>query len=93
MPVAARRLESGTIWVDTAASGEAGRTVICARASSHDQRDDLDRHVARLTEWATSNGGVVGDVVTRSGPDWTGSGEIAENSVRPVCFGSRCGTS
>jgi putative resolvase len=31
----------------------AGRTVVYARVSSHGQRDDLDRQVARMTQWAT----------------------------------------
>ena len=62
MPVPARRLESGTIWVDAPDAGESGRTVVYARVSSHDQRQDLDRQVARLADWATSNGHVVGEV-------------------------------
>ncbi|SON63770.1 hypothetical protein MSIMFI_05301 [Mycobacterium simulans] len=68
MPVLARRLESGTIWVDAAAAGETGRTVVYARVSSHDQCQDLDRQVARLADWATSNGQVIGEVVTEVGP-------------------------
>lgn len=67
MPVPARRLESGTIWVDTPDGGVVGRTVVYARVSSHDQRADLDRQVARLAEWATSNGHVVGEVVAEVG--------------------------
>ena len=72
MPVPARRLESGTIWVDTPDGGEVGRTVVYARVSSHDQRADLDRQVARLTEWATVNGHVVGEVVTEVGSGLNG---------------------
>ena len=58
MGVPARRLASGTIWVDTAAKDNdtAGRAVLYARVSSHDQCADLDCQVARLTQWATSNG-------------------------------------
>ncbi|GAS88962.1 resolvase [Mycolicibacterium brisbanense] len=33
MPVPARRLESGTIWVDAPESGESGRRVVYARVS------------------------------------------------------------
>jgi putative resolvase len=40
--------------------------------SSHDQRHDLDRQVARLTEWATTNGHVVGEVVTGVGSGLNG---------------------
>ena len=67
MPVPARRLESGTIWVDAAPADECGRVVVYARVSSHDQRHDLDRQVARLTGWATANGYAVGEVVTEVG--------------------------
>ena len=72
MPVAARRLESGTIWVDVAETSAAGRVVIYARVSSHDQRGDLDRQVACLTQWATSNGHVVGEVVCEVGSGLNG---------------------
>lgn len=67
MPVPARRLESGTIWVDVADMSAAGRTVVYARVSSHDQRADLERQVARLTQWATASGYVVGEVVCEVG--------------------------
>lgn len=67
MPAPARRLESGTIWVDAVPAGESGRVVVYARVSSHDQRHDLDRQVARLTEWATASGHAVGEVVTEVG--------------------------
>ena len=72
MPVPARRLESGSIWVDVAPSASAGRVVVYARASSHDQRADLDRHVTRLTEWPTSNGHKVTEVVTEVAPGLNG---------------------
>lgn len=72
MPVPARRLESGTIWVDAPETEEAGRTVVYARVSSHDQRAELDRQVARLTEWAASNGHVIGEVVTEVGSGLNG---------------------
>ena len=67
MPAPARRLESGTIWVDAVPAGESGRVVVYARVSSHDQRHDLERQVARLTEWATASGHAVGEVVTEVG--------------------------
>lgn len=48
------------------------RTVIYARVSSVDQKSvdqesDLDRQVARVTTWATSNGYSVDSVVTEVG--------------------------
>ncbi|WP_182359315.1 IS607 family transposase [Tomitella gaofuii] len=72
MPVPARRLDSGTIWVDVADTRPDGRVVVYARVSSHDQRADLDRQVARLTEWATVNGHTVGEVVTEVGSGLNG---------------------
>ena len=50
----------------------ASRVVLYARVSSHDQRADLDRQVARLTEWATQNGMAVGEVVTEVGSGMNG---------------------
>jgi Predicted site-specific integrase-resolvase len=50
----------------------AARVVLYARVSSHDQRVDLDRQVARLTGWATSNGHVVGEVVCEVGSGLNG---------------------
>jgi putative resolvase len=72
MPVPARRLESGTIWVDAVPADESGRVVVYARVSSHDQRHDLDRQVARLTQWVTGNGHAVGEVVTEVGSGLSG---------------------
>jgi len=41
--------------------------VLYARVSSHDQRQDLDRQVGRLTAWITGQGLSVGQVVTEVG--------------------------
>jgi putative resolvase len=71
MPVPARRLESGTIWVETALAPECGR-VVYARVSSHDRRHELDRRVARLTGWATGHGHAVNEVVTEVGSGLSG---------------------
>ncbi len=75
MPVPARRLASGTIWVDAAPGGGCGggRAAVYARVSSHDQRADLDRQVARLTGWATGQGLMVGEVVCEVGSGMNGS--------------------
>ena len=56
MPVPFRRLPSGTILVDVAEPTGQQRVVLYARVSSHDQRTNLRRQVARLTGWATSVG-------------------------------------
>jgi putative resolvase len=67
MPVPARRLESGTIWVAAVQPESFGRAVIHARVSLQDQRSGLDRQVARLAQWATSNGHEVCGVVAGVG--------------------------
>lgn len=88
MPVPARRLGSGTIWVEAAAAGDAGRTVVYARVSSHDQRADVDRQVARLSGWARANGHTVGEVVCEVGSGWNAeTTEGAPHLVGPVCEG------
>jgi putative resolvase len=73
MPVPARRLASGTIWVDTVPCDEAGCAVLYTRVSSHDQRSDLDRQVARLTAWATAQGLTVAAVVCEVGSGLNGN--------------------
>ncbi len=72
MPVPARRLASGTIWVDAAPAGESGRVVVSARVSSHDQRADLDRQVARVTQCAPGNGHRVTEVACEVGSGLNG---------------------
>jgi putative resolvase len=69
LPVPAIRTPSGTILVEIPRGSQAstGRTVVYARVSSHDQRSDLDRQVARLTEWVTGSGMAVDSVVTEVG--------------------------
>ena len=68
LPVPARRV-GRLILVDPAAvtPRHAGRIVVYARVSSADQRADLDRQVARVTEWVTRDGGRVDQVVTETG--------------------------
>ena len=73
LPVPAERV-GRLILVRTAPAGEgaAGGVVIYARVSSHDQRADLDRQVARLTVWATEQGLTVRQVVTEVGSGLNG---------------------
>jgi putative resolvase len=65
-------LPSGTIWVDTVAAAPVGGAVLYARVSSHDRRCDLDRQVARLTEWAAGQHLAVADVVAEVGSGLNG---------------------
>jgi len=67
LPVPAQRV-GRLILVDTPSPEKvSNRTVCYARVSSHDQRGDLDRQVARITSWATAHGLQVAEVVTEVG--------------------------
>jgi putative resolvase len=61
LPVPAVRVNEGTVLVAPEAIGAegAGRAGLYARVSSHDQRSDLDRQVARLSECAARTGNSV----------------------------------
>ena len=59
LPVPAVRTATGVILVQAelpTAAGPVGQLGLYARVSSHDQRADLDRQVARLAEWAATTG-------------------------------------
>jgi putative resolvase len=72
LPVPAHQTPSGSILVDLPAEMAAGRTVVYARVSPHDQRSDMERQVARVTEWAMANGMAVNEVVTEVGAGLNG---------------------
>jgi putative resolvase len=61
LPVPAMRVNQRTVLIfpDAPAGPAAAAYGLYARVSSHDQRGDLDRHVARLTSWAADAGGQV----------------------------------
>ncbi len=58
LPVPAIRVNQRTILVspDAVLSDSQPKLGLYAHISSHDQRQDLDRQVARLTEWAAKTG-------------------------------------
>lgn len=68
LPVPAHRV-GRVILVDEPAGqpGRWGRTAVCARLSSADQKVDLDRQVVGVTAWATAEQIPVGKVVTEVG--------------------------
>ena len=55
MPVPWRQLPTGTILVDTSSDELVGGVALYARVSSHDQRADLDRQLARLSVYAAEH--------------------------------------
>jgi putative resolvase len=96
LPVPARRA-GRLILVDlegTPVPGLSARTVLYARVSSHDQRSDLDRQVARLTEWAATNGLSVDEVVAEVGSGMNGKRRklqrvLADPTAQTVVVGHR----
>jgi predicted site-specific integrase-resolvase len=71
LPVSAYQTESGTIIV-TPIQVEQGQAAAYVRVSSHDQKSDIDRQVARITMWATQNGYAIHQVVTEIGSGLNG---------------------
>lgn len=71
LPVPARKVDRMILvdldGVTARAEKSGGETVVYARVSSSDQKDDLDRQVGRVTEWATSQGIPVDRVVCEVG--------------------------
>jgi putative resolvase len=55
MPVPWRKTLSGTILVDAPSEAKPARVALYARVSSHDQRADLDRQLARLASYAAEH--------------------------------------
>jgi predicted site-specific integrase-resolvase len=68
LPVPSRKV-GGLVLIGEPVTPErsTGQTVVYARVSSADQRPDLDRQVARVTEWATGQHLSVDRVVTEVG--------------------------
>jgi putative resolvase len=67
LPVPAERVGRLILVRAAPAADPAAGVVVYARVSSHDQRSDLDRQVARLTGWATEHDLKVGQVVCEVG--------------------------
>lgn len=67
LPVPAKKVGGLILITEETADRDGGATVIYARVSSSDQKTDLDRQVARVTQWCTSQGVPVDRVVTEVG--------------------------
>ena len=72
LPVPAERAGRLILVNVGVAEREPARTVLYARVSSHDQRSDLGRQVARLTGWAAGQGMAVAEVVVEVGSGMNG---------------------
>lgn len=75
LPVPAVRVNQRTILVspDAAVAEASAAFGLYARVSSHDQKSDLDRQVARLTSWAALVGGRVVRVEAEVGSGMNGA--------------------
>lgn len=75
LPVPAVRVNSRSVLVSPDAPTQSATNAygLYARVSSHDQKDDLDRQVARLTSWAADAGGQVVRVEAEVGSGMNGS--------------------
>lgn len=72
LPVPAEQLPTGTIIVHPATVESEGGVALYARVSSADQKSDLDRQVARLSEFAASKRMRVIEVVKEIGSGLNG---------------------
>ena len=73
LPVPARKVGPRTILVEEAAGDGAGAVGLYARVSSHDQREDLERQVARISDWAAKAGTRVVRVESEVGSGMNGA--------------------
>jgi len=72
MPVPWRKLPTGTIVVDAPEPATCERVALYARVSSHDQRADLDRQLARLSRYAAEHDLHVAESVAEIGSGLNG---------------------
>jgi putative resolvase len=94
LPVPARQINARVILVDDAASTnraapELSAVGLYARVSPHDQRSDLDRQIARLSQWAAKDGARVVRIEAEVGSGMNGARAkvrrlLADPAVRTV---------
>ena len=94
LPVPARQINARVILVDDAASTNRGAPDLLAvglyaRVSSYDQRSDLDRQIARLSQWAAKDGARVVRIEAEVGSGMNGARAklrrlLADPAVRTV---------
>ena len=82
------RLPTGRYYVVVPPEGE-GRCVVYARVSSGDQKEDLDRQVGRVVEWATRHGHRPDEVVKEIGSGLNGDRRqlrrvVGDHTVRTI---------
>lgn len=102
LPVPAKQLSTGTILVEDEPTLKDSGVALYARVSSRDQKNDLDRQLARLAEFAAEKNLKVSKVIKEIGSGLNGrrpkllfllkdrqlSGIVVEHKDRLVRFGS-----
>ena len=72
LPVRAERVGPRLIMVFPDIAPQVGEVALYARVSSSDQKDDLNRQMARLAMWAAQNGVAVSRMVSEVGSGMNG---------------------
>jgi putative resolvase len=91
LPVPAVRVNSRSVLVTpdaVTASADAGGLGLYARVSSHDQKPDLDRQVARLAAWAARSGLAVARVEAEVGSGMNGARSKVRRLLADPCVGT-----
>lgn len=102
LPIPAKQLSTGTILVEDELLRQDSGVALYARVSSADQKNDLDRQLARLAEFAAQENLKVSKVIKEIGSGLNGrrtkllsllkdrllSGIVVEHKDRLVRFGS-----
>ena len=91
MPVPWRQTSSGTILVDAPADDLPAAVALYARVSSHDQRRDLDRQLARLSQYAAEHKLHVVETAAEVGSGLNGTLQAVAASLRRERRCHRCG--
>lgn len=82
LPIPAEQLPTGTIIVHPPVTTTKENVVLYARVSSADQKEDIDRQIARLSEFAAINGLRVVEVVKEIGSGLNGRRRAMINILR-----------
>lgn len=72
LPVPSKQLANGTIILTEIEKSLASKLAIYARVSSSDQKNDLDRQVARLAQFANEQGFTISQTITEIGSGLNG---------------------
>ena len=81
IPHQTEQLPTGSIIVYTDRIGQEGKTVLYARVSSYDQKDDLERQVQRLRDFSAEQGLPITQEITEIGSALNGKRKPQLHSI------------